>query len=549
MSGALTSTLMGIVPLPLLATGLVVGVRSDQHAELMRRTTKGAASLALLLAVAAAVTFSMGSARSETYLAVALPLHLQRLEVATDVNTLTVAMLLLVSFVGTIVARFSATYMVGDGHEGRFHRRLSLTLGSFLTLIISGNMWMFMMAWVATSLFLHELLAFYRDRPGAVLAARKKYVLHRISDASLLAAFWMTASAVHSAQFSALQPALAARHGSLSPSLQVAAGLIALSAILKSAQFPFHGWLIEVMEAPTPVSALLHAGIIYTGTFLILRTLPIMSKVGWTGFLLVLVGLLSIAAASLMMVTTSNIKGSLAYSTCAQMGFMLMECGLGLYSLAVLHIVAHSVYKAHAFLSSGSVVEYFRAPKLPPVATATTVWRGLLGLAVAVGMTVVAGALYGIDLARQPALMVMGVILAVGITQLLLLGMSTHSSSTRWLPLFILGLSALVALAYFGLHTGVTALLSDSLPTGELPAGPARDALLLLIVAVFLTLLAVQQLLPRMYQRPFWKGLYVNLYNGFYIDMLFTHTLSRFGRTGRVAVHQPALAQLQKVQP
>ena len=549
MVGNVTSALMLVLAWPLLFVGLFVGVRADGHARLMRRATTVAAWLALTCAAAAAITYGLVSTKSETYLSVRLPAHLQRLSVSTDVNTLTVIMLLLVAFVGTVVTRYSATYMIGDDHEGRFHRRLSLTLGSFLTLIAAGNMWAFLVAWIATSLFLHGLLAFYRERPGAVIAARKKYVLHRIADISLLAAFVLIADTLHTSQIAAIPHALGTLHGSLPQPLQIAAALIIVSAVLKSAQFPFHGWLIEVMEAPTPVSALLHAGIIYTGAFLILRMSPIMSRVGWTGFVLVLVGLVSIAAASLMMVTTTNIKGSLAYSTCAQMGFMLMECGLGLYSLAVLHIVAHSVYKAHAFLSSGSVVEHFRAPALPSVVTTMTVWRAVMGLVVAAGITITSGAAYGIGLQRQPALMVMGVILAVGITQLLLQGLRTQSSGTKWLPFAILSLSALVAMAYFGLHSLVTALLSDSLPTAEPPAGPALDALLLLIVAVFVGLLAVQQLLPQIYKRPFWKAFYVHLYNGFYIDMFFSRMVASSGRTSSNDERQKLeQLQLQEVQ-
>lgn len=93
-------------------------------------------------------------------------------------------MLLLVAFVGMVVSRYSSSYMDGDRREGRFHKGLALTLGSFFTLIVVGNMWAFLLSWIATSLFLQELLAFYRERPGAVLASRKKAFLHRIADAT-----------------------------------------------------------------------------------------------------------------------------------------------------------------------------------------------------------------------------------------------------------------------------------------------------------------------------------------------------------------------------
>ncbi len=529
MVGNTTSALMLVLPWPLLGVGLVAGIGADRHARLMRRLTKGAAYFAFVCAVLAALTYALGATQSETYLSANLPTGLGVLAVTIYVNALTVIMLLLVAFVGMIVARYSSTYMDGDVHEGRFHRWLSLTLGAFFTLIAAGNMWGFLISWVATSLCLHELLAFYRDRPGAVLAARKKHLLHRVADASLLVAFVLIAYALHTSQFADIAPALAAMPGPLPETLQIACGLIALSAILKSAQFPFHGWLIQVMEAPTPVSALMHAGIIYTGAFLVLRTSPIMSQVGWAGDALILVGLVSIAAASLMMMAATNIKGSLAYSTCAQMGFMLMECGLGLYSVAVLHIIAHSVYKAHAFLSSGSVVDNFRAPALPVVSGAAAAWRTVLGLVVAAPMAIGIGTGFGVTLQQQPTLIAMGVILTVAMTQLLLQALNARTTGTGRLLLRMGGLSALVCVAYFSLHMLFTRMLGASLPADRLQADDIQQGLLGLIVVVFLGLLFVQQALPRILRKPFWQVAYVYLYNDLYIDVFLTRMVRRFG--------------------
>ena len=527
-----TNLVMLVVPWPLFVVGLVIGIGADRYPRLMRSMTTGATWFALACAVLAALTYGFGAPQSETYLSANLPAGLGELALSIYVNAFTVIMLLLVAFVGLIVARYSSTYMDGDAHEGRFHRWLSFTLGSFFTLIMAGNMWGFLISWVATSLCLHELLAFYRGRPGAVLAARKKYLLHRIADASLLAAFVLIAQALHTSQFADIAVALAAMQGPLPGTLQIAGGLIVLSAILKSAQFPSHGWLIQVMEAPTPVSALLHAGIIYTGTFLILRTSPIISQVSWTGEALILVGLVSIATASLMMITATNIKGSLAYSTCAQMGFMLVECGLGLYSIAVLHTIAHSVYKAHAFLSSGSVVDHFRAPALLVASRATAGWQVTLGLIVAVLMAIGIGAAFGVTLRQQPALMVMGVILAVAMAQLLLQGLNTRHTGTSGLMLQLGGLSALVCVAYFGLHTLFTALLGTSLPAAQLPASTVQTGLLGLIVVVFLSLLFIQQMLPRLAQSPFWQAAYVHLYNDLYIDVFLSRVVRNLWPAG-----------------
>src|SRR5690606_20955596 len=133
--------------------------------------------------------------------------------------------------------------------------------------------------------------------------------------------------------------------------------LVALAAILKTAQLPLHGWLIQVMEAPTPISALLHAGVVNLSGFVLLRMAPMLAQSDIAQALLVIVGSLSAALAALVMLTRISIKIRLAWSTCAQMGFMLMEIGLGLYELALLHLLAHSLYKAYSFLSAGDAVE------------------------------------------------------------------------------------------------------------------------------------------------------------------------------------------------
>lgn len=524
----ITSVFMLILPVPLFLVGLVVGIGADRHPRLIRGLSKSAAWFALMCAGWVAVTYSLGMLPPTTYTSQHLPTGLGFSWLSVDVNALTVLMLLLVALVGMIVVRYSYTYLEGDTHEGRFHRWLSLTLGSFLMLILSGNVWDFFVFWVVTSLFLHKLLAFYPERPGAVLAARKKFLFHRIADASLLAALVLMVRTLHTSQFAGILPTLAAIHGTLPESLQIASGLIVLSAVLKSAQFPFHGWLIQVMEAPTPVSALLHAGIIYTGAFLILRMVPIMSRVQWSGDVLILTGLLSITVASLMMMTATNIKGSLAYSTCAQMGFMLMECGLGLYSLALLHIVSHSVYKAHAFLSSGSVVDHFRAPVLPTVPRIATMRQVMRSLAVAAPIVIGTGAVFGVSLPQQTALIVMGIILTVAISQLLLQALNMGKISASRLLLTIIGLSALVSTAYFGLDTLFAALFRASLPTAQGSAGVVQDGLLGLITAVFVGLLLVQQMLPRIQNKPFWQATYVHFYNGLYIDTFFTRLVRGF---------------------
>jgi hypothetical protein len=134
--------------------------------------------------------------------------------------------------------------------------------------------------------------------------------------------------------------------------------------MVKCAQFPMHGWLIQVVEAPTPVSALLHAGIVNLGGFLLIMLAPLMSQAAIANWLLLIVAGLTCVAAALITMTRVSIKVLLAWSTVAQMGLMLVECALGLYGLALLHLVAHSCYKAYSFLAAGSQVESYLLQQL-----------------------------------------------------------------------------------------------------------------------------------------------------------------------------------------
>lgn len=521
------SAVMLAMPWPLLLTGLLAGIRADDHPRLIRRATTSSAAYALVSALLVAVGYALGMHSSKTYASVMLPAHLGAASLSVYVDPLTMIMLLLVTFVGLIVARYSASYMDGEVHEGQFHRWLSFTLASFLTLIMTSNFWAFIIASFATTTFLGHLLSFYRQRPGAALVARKKSIFSLAANASMLVAFMLVSLTLHTSDFGDLRSALTHFHGTLPLALEIAAGLVALSAVLKSAQFPTHGWLIQVMEAPTPVSALLHAGIIYTGTFLILRMSPLLSRIGWTGEVLILIGLTSIVAGSTMMMTATAIKTSLAYSTLGQMGFMLVECGLGVYSVAVLHIVSHSLYKAHAFLASGSVVDNFREPALPAVFNAGSVRRALFGLVVAAGMTLGIGSAFGVGAGRQHAVLALGLIVALAVTHLLLQALNTRGSGTKWLLLWMGGLSAAVVTAYFALHKAFAILLAPSLPSAHLPSSVAENILLAVIVTVFIGLLSLQQLIPRIMKRPTWRAVYVHVYNGLYVDLVFTRFLCR----------------------
>jgi NAD(P)H-quinone oxidoreductase subunit 5 len=166
----------------------------------------------------------------------------------------------------------------------------------------------------------------------------------------MLGALILTYRAFGSWEFEAM------RQASVPANIDWVACLLVAAALLKSAQFPFHTWLPDTMETATPVSALMHAGIVNAGGILVLRLHPLIAQSEVALAILASVGAITAVFGSVVMLTQASIKRSLAFSTVAQMGFMMLELGLGAYHLALLHLVAHSLYKAHAFLSSGTVV-------------------------------------------------------------------------------------------------------------------------------------------------------------------------------------------------
>jgi NAD(P)H-quinone oxidoreductase subunit 5 len=451
-------------------------------------------------------------------------------------DALTVVMFLLVSFVGSIVVHFSRNYMAGDPGHARFTRLLSVTLASVLLLILSGNMAMFLVAWVATSLGLNQLLLFYSDRPAAILAARKKFIASRLGDLCLAIAIglvWQVTGALEfSAVFDAVQSLAAS--GETPASLSIAAMLIAVAALLKSAQFPMHGWITEVMETPTPVSALLHAGIINAGGFLALRFSPLLQLSAPSMDLLLIVGGFTALFASVVMLTQNAIKVALAWSTIAQMGFMLLQCGLGAWPAALLHIVAHSLYKAHAFLSSGSVVDIARASWSPSPGGAPHPARlGLAVVAVIAGVGIV-GTLSGFELAREPGIFALGAILLMGLTHYI--AQSIDTRPTGFVIARTVAGAAAVAGLWFALQSGMGAMMAGTLPQGADRVDILALAAIFAVVASFAALTIGQASFITAKpggNTPEWaRAFYVHAQNGLYVNAIANRLVLRLWPTG-----------------
>jgi NAD(P)H-quinone oxidoreductase subunit 5 len=499
-------------PLALIA----IGATAAATANAAPRATADRAVLAATAALAVAVL---------TGLAVVLwgpmatpTLGLRGIGLGVYVDGLSAVMFVLVAFIGVVVLRYSRNYMDGDPDHGRFVQWMALTLAAVLVLIVSGNLVQFIAAWIATSVGLNRLLLFYGDRQAARLAARKKFVASRVGDACLVLAAILLLATFGTLDFAGLFAGAEAMReaGSAPGAVTLVAVLVVVAALLKSAQLPFHGWLIEVMETPTPVSALLHAGIINAGGFLVLRLADVVVLSAGAMETLAIVGGATALFGSVVMLTQTSVKVSLAYSTVAQMGFMMLQCGLGAFPAALLHIVAHSLYKAHAFLSSGSIIDLARASWAPTPGGQPHPARLVLAMAVVFAVALAVAAFFGAGLQQKPGAFALGAILLFGLLHLVANAIDERPNT------FVIARTAVVALAvavaYFALQAGAERLMAGSLPPTQPLTGALDLAILALVILSFGALTVFQSLMARHAGAPAWQALYVHLSHGLYLN-------------------------------
>jgi len=444
--------------------------------------------------------------------------HMPAIHMSLRSDALGCAMLVLVSFIGWVIVGYSQPYLDGERGQPRYIRCLMLTLAAVSLLVLTNNLLLLALAWVAVSLALHGLLTFFERRPQALIAAHKKFLASRLADLFLLGGIALLGSTLGTLEIDRAMAA-ALTLPNRPAALQAAALLIAASALLKCAQLPVHGWLIQVMEAPTPVSALLHAGVVNLGGFLLIRLGTLVANVPAAQALLVVVGSITAVVAALVMMTRISVKVSLAWSTCAQMGFMLMQCGLGLHDLALLHLVAHSLYKAYAFLAAGAAVEQNRLRQMTRPAAALGAGRWLLGALAGMAMVGAAAMAWGLRPAEAPAIWAVGLVLALALAPLL--SGTLLRGGGLW-PLAGLAGAGALALVYFGLHVALSRWLGLTAVGGN----PA-PALVVWVCVSFTALFVVQGAVRAWPQGRLARGLYPWLFAGIYLDEIFTRLTFR----------------------
>jgi NADH-quinone oxidoreductase subunit L len=272
------------------------------------------------------------------------------------IDPLSVFMMLVVSGVGFLIVAYSIGYMDGDREERRYFAYMALFVFSMLLLVQGGNLLLLLAGWGMVGLSSYLLIGYWHERPSAIAAAKKAFVMNAIGDATMALALFVVIQRTGTLAFGALGDV----HGSWTVNL-VALGLLG-GAVAKSAQLPLQTWLPDAMEGPTPVSALIHAATMVTaGVYLIVRTHVIFEAAPKVQDLAAGLGAATLLLAGLIALVQVDIKRVIAYSTMSQIGYMFLGVGLGAYANGMFHLMTHAFFKALLFMAAGIVIHALAA--------------------------------------------------------------------------------------------------------------------------------------------------------------------------------------------
>jgi len=274
-----------------------------------------------------------------------------------------------VAILGLVIRKYSTKYMWDEPGYKRFFILLNFIFSAIYLLVMSNNLIILAIAWQLMSISLYLLISFNVESQSAIKNGGWTMLIHKLADLFFIIAVILTYKEFGSfelAQLSEKWLAMSQAGPVDNPMIYIIGFLFLFAAMMKSAIIPFHHWLPYTSEAPTPVSALMHAGVVNVGgillnkmAFLLLLT-PAVLNVAFV------MGLITAIGASILMLAVSDIKRSLGYSTVGQMGYMIMEVGLGAFSLAIYHLMVHGIFKASLFLESGSLINGARKdPNIP----------------------------------------------------------------------------------------------------------------------------------------------------------------------------------------
>lgn len=271
-------------------------------------------------------------------------------------DPLSVLFLLLITGVGSLIHVYSIGYMEHDPRRRRFFAYLNLFVAAMLMLVLSENYLGLFLGWEGVGLASYLLIGFWQHKPSAAAAAKKAFVINRVGDMGMATAIFLAFVTFGSTSFTVIS----AGAGAATETTMTVLGLLLLvGAAGKSAQFPLQAWLLDAMEGPTPVSALIHAATMVTaGVYLITRSNFVFEYAPSAQTAVVVVAVISIFWGAVIGCAKDDIKKALAGSTMSQIGYMMLAAGLGVagYAFAIFHLITHGFFKANMFLGAGSVM-------------------------------------------------------------------------------------------------------------------------------------------------------------------------------------------------
>ncbi|WP_246985583.1 proton-conducting transporter transmembrane domain-containing protein [Halorientalis marina] len=382
------------------------------------------------------------------------------------IDGLTVLLWVVVTFFSGIVHSYSRRYMGGSAHKTKFFAATSGFTVVVMGLVAADHVGLFALLWLAMGVLMAELIglvAGWDQAQAAATVARKYFLASSVLLGVALTALWWATGATTVSGIGAAADTLGG------PVWLVAAGALVLAAMIQSALIPFQNWLLSSMTAPTPASALMHAGFVNAGGILLVRFAPVITVDPAFMLAVVAVGGASASGGKLLKSVQTDIKGKLACSTVGQMGFMIMQAGLGFFGAAITHLILHGFYKAYQFLSSGEQVEHTS----PSATTEHTVGRvtSAVGFVVAV-LTGLAGGVVFTVLTGKGASVDSGLLLTVFVVFTTLHAARSAIQHTSLPTLARYGAVPLVffpaIVVYAVVYEGVSGLLTVGTATTEL---------------------------------------------------------------------------------
>ena len=277
--------------------------------------------------------------------------------ISFTLDALSLVMLFVITFVGFLIHLYSAEFMQNDEGYGRFFAYMNLFVGSMLTLVLADNLLLLYLGWEGVGICSYLLIGFWYKDPVNNAAARKAFIVTRIGDTSMAIGLFLLYANLGTLHIQDLMQRASTEWQVGSPLAIAAAALLLGGAVGKSAQLPLQTWLPDAMAGPTPVSALIHAATMVTaGVYLIARTHVLFTLAPSVQLAVAVIGAATLLLAGFSALTQKDIKRVLAYSTISQIGYMFLALGVGAWSAAMFHLMAHAFFKALLFLGAGIVI-------------------------------------------------------------------------------------------------------------------------------------------------------------------------------------------------